>query len=45
MHWGNKRKVYRKKSIAKAHGYVSYGIGNFRVYKVRGGWSVGRIKR
>jgi hypothetical protein len=40
MPCGRKRPTYKKKSQAKKHGYITYGKGNFRVGKVKGGWRV-----
>lgn len=35
-----RKPTYKTKKAAKRHGAITYGKGNTRVYRVKGGWHV-----
>jgi hypothetical protein len=42
MPCGRKRPTYKAKADAKRHGAITYGDGNYHVYKVKSGWKVAK---
>ena len=42
MPCGRKRPTYKRKGDAKRHGAITYGSGNYSVYKVKSGWKARR---